>query len=146
MPQPPGKKSSRKRPQGKQTRSRPKKSSRKRRQTKRTKRLATAYWLTAATGALHLTALAIVYATQAPAPQRAALIEMLWAHNNRPFLKAFGAWLVFSLIITAIAASIRGRHRYVLAMLWIAICVSLWAINGDRVMTAIRMLWKHGLN
>jgi|GEM_PF-6026363 len=146
MPQPPGKKSSRKRPQRKQTHSRPKKSSRKRRQTKRTKQLATAHWLTTTTGALHLTALAIVYATQAPAPQKAALIEMLWAHNNRPFLKAFGAWLVLSLLTTTVASVVRGKHRYVLAMLWVTVCVSLWAINGDRVATALRVLWNHTLN
>jgi hypothetical protein len=78
--------------------------------------------------------------TPTRAPASSDLFALLWLRGQRPVLLLTAGTLLAAAVLSCLASLIRGRHRVVLALVWLAAIAMLAAWHGPRLAAWVRLL------
>jgi len=84
--------------------------------------------------------LALLLATPTNPPTSSDLLALFWLSKQRPLIILTAGALAAALILSALAWPVRGRHRTVIVIAWLAALAALVTLEGDRLLAWARLL------
>jgi len=75
-------------------------------------------------------------------PKPGDVWSLIWAYFHQPQFYPLLALMVGGPVLTAVAWSVRGRHRAILVITWVVFTAALFYLWRERVVTMLYVVWR----